>query len=227
MAPPNLLQTLGRSIAKVLGFASQSPSTTQRVVRSLEDAEAEIRAIQQDVDNGNLPISSLLPLTPQDCQIVGYILQTFSYADFNGRRALEVLDHLSGTARRSPNRALRDSEVLPTLRARLVELPLTPDAIQQAETALALFERLAVIRHTFAHWATRRHPSADVLIAMTFNEREAQRRVGHEPVPFTATFAVIPMPEVRANLPSLEANERHLAFMVSSWWEQFMPGTNA
>lgn len=191
-------------------------------VRSVDVATAEVEAIKADVDSGKLPISVLLPLTLQDCQIIGFILQTFSYADFNGRRALEMLDHLQGEDRRTPNRALRDSEILPSLRKRLSELPLDPQEKQQAETALEMFERFSVIRHTFAHWAMKRHPTADALIAMTFNEREAHRRVGHEPWAFTATFGVVPMHEVRANLESLETNDRFLASMVSNWWVRFM-----
>jgi hypothetical protein len=203
--------------------AAANRASAPRLPRSVDVAEAEIGSIKADIDSGRLPISVLLPLTLQDCQIIGFILQTFSYADFNGRRALEVLDHLRGADRRTPNRALRDSEILPSLRERLTELPLDPQEKQRAETVLDMFGRLSVIRHTFAHWALKRHPTVDALIAMTFNEREAHRRVGHEPTAFTATFGVVPMPEVRANLASLEANDRYLASMVSDWWVRFMP----
>ncbi len=201
--------------------ANRPPASS--AARSVDAAQAEIESVKADVDSGKLPISVLLPLTLQDCQIIGFILQTFAYADFNGRRALEMLDHLQGAERRTPNRALRDSGVLPSLRNRLIELPLEPQEIQRAETVLDMFERLSVIRHTFAHWAMKRHPTVDALIAMTFNEREAHRRVGHEPTSFTATFGVVPMPEVRANLASLETNDRYLASMVSDWWVRFMP----
>ncbi len=193
-------------------------------LRSLDEAEEEIASIQAELDEkGERALLDLQPLTVNDCSVIGLIIQSFAYADLNARRAIEMIDYLEGKPVAAVNKTLRDNEILPTLRCRSAALPVSD--IERAEllTAITMLEKFLQIRHLFAHWAARRHPTKDALVAMTLNAREASRRAGHEPERFRASSAIVPMPEVRANLSILQTNADYIATKVRDWWQRFMP----
>lgn len=210
-------------IRHALGGEIGTPLTPQPELRTVAEAEAEIAGIRAQMDAHELVLVELLPLTIHDCQVIGLIVQTFAYCDLNARRALEIIDHLEGSPPQAPNKALRDSEILPRLAERSTKLPISADEHRELLVAIEMLVRFVQVRHHLAHWAARRHPVHDALIAMTFNSREAKRRANHDPEPFRATYAVIPMPEVRGNLPVMQQNADYIASRVHDWWIRFMP----
>lgn len=194
------------------------------LLRDVEDAEREVRSIQAAIDADSQQfIAALIPLTKEDCALIGLVVQSFAYADLNGRRGLEIIDYVEGKPVPAAKQALRDNQVLPTLVERSEVLPLSEAERQNLRTGAEMFQRFADVRHLCAHWALRRHPTADALIAMTMNAKEGGRRHQSEPARFHATNAVIPMPEVRSNLPVLEKNADYFAATVMGWWKRFMP----
>jgi hypothetical protein len=195
-----------------------------RELRSPGEAQKEIESIQAELnEKGEKALLDLQPLTVNDCVVVGLVVQTFAYADLNARRAIEIIDFLEGKPIPAANKTLRDNEVLPVLRERSTALPISNDERVELLTAITMMEQFIRIRHLFAHWAARRHPTKDALIVMTTNAREASRRAGHGPERFKASNAIVPMPEVRANLPILEKNADYIAAKVRDWWLRFMP----
>lgn len=195
-----------------------------RELRSPGEAQKEIERIQAELnEKGEKALLDLQPLTVDDCAIIGLVVQTFAYADLNARRTIEIIDFLEEKPLPAANKTLRDNEVLPALRERSAALPIPNDERAELLTAITMIEQFIRIRHLFAHWAARRHPTKDALIVMTTNAREASRRAGHGPERFRASNAIIPMPEVRANLPILEQNADYIAAKVRDWWLRFMP----
>lgn len=195
-----------------------------RELRSPDEAQKEIESIQAELnEKGERALLDLQPLTGNDCGVVGLVVQTFAYADLNARRAIEIIDFLEGKPVPAANKTLRDNEVMPALRDRSAALPISDDERAELLTAITVMEQFIRIRHLFAHWAARRHPRKDALIVMTTNAREASRRAGHGPERFRASNAVVPMPEVRANIPILEKNADYIAAKVRDWWLRFMP----
>lgn len=195
-----------------------------RKLRSPAKAQKEVENIQAELDEkGETALLDLQPLTINDCGVIGLVVQTFAYADLNARRAIEIIDFLEGKPVLGASKALRDNEVLPALRDRSTALPISEEERAELLTAITMMEQFVRIRHLFAHWAGRRHPHRDALILMTKNAREASRRAGHGPERFKASNAVIPMPEVRANLPILQKNAEYIAAKVRDWWLRFMP----
>lgn len=195
-----------------------------RELRSPAKAQKEIESIQAELnEKGDKALLDLQPLTINDCAVVGLIIQTFAYADLNARRAIEIIDFLEGKPIPATNETLRDNRVLPALRERSATLPISHDERAELLTAITMIEQFIRIRHLLAHWAARRHPTKDALIVMTTNAREASRRAGHGPERFRASNAIVPMPEVRANLPILEKNADYIAAKVRDWWLRFMP----
>lgn len=194
-----------------------------RELRSPSEAQKEIESIQAELnEKGDKALLDLQPLTVNDCAVVGSVIQTFAYADLNARRAIEIIDFLEGKPIPAANKTLRDNEVLPALRERSATLPISHDERAELLIAITMIEQFSRIRHLLAHWAARRHPTKDALIVMTTNAREASRRAGHSPERFRASNAIVPMPEVRANLPILEKNADYIAAKVRDWWLRFM-----
>ena len=192
-------------------------------MRSVAEAEAEVARILDDLNSAGEGVFQYLQQpSSKDFEAVGAIVQGFAYADLNGRRALEIIAHINGQQPRAVNTAYRDGEVLPTLLARLDRIPLDSDEQKQCRTALSMLISFSSTRHLLAHWAVRRHRDHDALVALTMNEREAFRRAKHEPEPFKGSIAVIPMPEVRANVPVMAGNVDYLASRVSEWWVKFI-----
>ncbi len=193
------------------------------MVRSVAEAEAEVARILDELHAAGEDLFQYLQQPSSiDFEAVGAIVQGFAYADLNGRRALEIIAHVNGKQPRAVKTAYRDGKVLPTLLAQLDQLQLDSDEQEQCKTALSMLISFSSTRHLLAHWAVRRHRDHDALVALTMNEREAFRRAGHEPEPFKGSIAVIPMPEVRANVPVMAGNVDYIASRVSQWWVKFM-----
>ena len=189
--------------------------------RSEAEARREAESVNQWMrDSGEEVLDSLLPLTGRDLLTVGILIQLFCYADFNARRILEIIDKVEG---RSPTagQALRDGQVMSTLAERLPRLNLPEEEIEQARVVLRMIDDFMIHRHNLAHWAARRVPHADALLLMTKNTREARRRTGTGLSRYEMQYAVVPIPELRANIPILQNNADWLAVRASRWWHRF------
>lgn len=186
---------------------------------------AENQKIMEEMEAGSdAAIEQLQPLTINDCGVIGLIVQTFAYCDLNARRGLDIIDAYEGKPVPDVKHTPRENEVLSSLLERSKALPLSSDERRSLDTAITMLNGFVHIRHHFAHWAARRHPKHDTLVMMTFNRREASRKLDHSPESFKAAFVVVPMPEVRANLPAIEQNSDFIAARVADWYHRFIPG---
>lgn len=174
---------------------------------------------------GDGAIERLLPLTVNDCGVIGLVVQTFAYCDMNARRGLDIIDVFEGKSVPDVKHTPRENEILTRLAERSKVLPIADDERRSLMTAITMLNQFVHIRHHFAHWAARRHPKYDTLVMLTFNRREAARKLDHSPERFKASFAVVPMPEVRANLSAMQKNSDFIAARVSDWYQRFVPPT--
>ena len=181
--------------------------------------EAVIAEIEAMEEGG---IQSTLPLTDADAMLIGELIQHVTWADFNGRRLLQLLDEIEGLPPRSPNHCLRDNEIIPAIRDRLDAIPgLSADQSADLETALSQIDRMVDIRHAFAHLALRRHWTDDVVIGFSMNNREAQRKTGSDLSPQVAMTVAIPMEAVRSNMGPLSRNSEFFAIFVGESISRF------
>lgn len=196
-------------------------SVSHSAGRPVAEAEAEIRSVQAWMfQHGEQAVFQLPPINPADLQVIGALIQLFAFADLNGRRILGMMERLRGEPPTAVNRTPRDSDVLPDVISQIASLALSPAETAETITRLSRIQDLALHRHHLAHWAARRAPNADAIVAMTLNRREASRRTGVILGEFEAQFVVIPMPELRATLPLLQNDVDWLARMVGVWWER-------
>jgi hypothetical protein len=168
---------------------------------------------------GDQAVFQLAPLQPADLQVIGALIQLFAFADLNGRRVLGMMHRIKGEPP-AIERTVRDSDVLRQVISQIDCLGSSAEEAAEVERRLSRIAALAAHRHHLAHWAARRAPDADAIVAMTLNQREASRRTGVTLREFEAQYIVIPMPELRATLPLLQEDVDWFARMVVEWWRR-------
>lgn len=186
------------------------------VTAESENIRAEMAA------GGDAAIETLLSPTLDDCAVMGRVLQTFAFCDLSARRGLDIIDRFENKTVPHANQTPRDSEVFQLLAERSAALPISKEERSALKSAVEMLTNFVNLRHHFAHWAARRHPVHDSLVMMSFNRREASRKLNHDPEHFKASVVVIPMPEVRANLPVIENNANFISARVTDWYHRFV-----
>ena len=190
--------------------------------RTTLEAEAEGLRVKEAIEaGGDDYMSALPPLTLMDHCLIGQIIQIMNFVDFNARRALEIVDQVHPDGRKTPEP--RDNLLLKTLSDRLEGAGLPRDEIVEARRRLGDLIHFQRIRNHLAHWMARRALDADALVVWTKNGREGPRRSGageHEA--FQTTFGIIPLDEVRKNLPVMIRHHEWLAGHVSHWFARYI-----
>lgn len=185
-------------------------------MRPPADVEKEARAALKEIELGGADwFQKLPPLLEHDHILIARVIQGRAYADFSLRMLLDLIEYDAGETVRSPNKALRDSEIIPEVRKRIVDLRLNKAHQENLSRALDMIDRFTIARHQFAHYAVRRHYKNDALVGLSLNRRDAHRHAGQEPEHFKSLTAYIPLPEVRRNLKALEHNVDLIAIMVA------------
>lgn len=185
------------------------------------DAVAEITRIRDEIEaGGDAVFLALRRLSDSDHLMIGHVVQIMNFVDFNARRALEILDRCHPDGRITPEP--RDSGLLRALSRRLEGSPV-PDAERiECQQRLEVLRGFQPIRNHLAHWVARRAPTADALVLATKNAREGSRRAGFGPDQFGVIFAVMPVLELRLNLPIMIRHHEWLAAHVSFWFRRYV-----
>lgn len=194
-----------------------------RFLRPESETSREMQAIVAEMAvGGDAVIETLLTPTNSDCAVIGRVLQTFAFCDLSARRGLDIIDHVEGKSVPHANQTPRDNQVFQLLVERAAVLPISVQERSALKSAVGMLSQFVHIRHHFAHWAARRHPVYDALVMMSFNRRETSRKLDHNPERFKAAVAVVPMPEIRANLPLIENNANFVSARVTDWYHRFI-----
>lgn len=197
--------------------------TEVRFLRPQSETSKEMQAIVAEMAaGGDAAIETLLTPTNDDCAVIGRVLQTFAFCDLSARRGLDIIDQVEGKSVPQANQTPRDSQVFQLLAERSAALPISIQEQSALKSAVEMLSQFVNVRHHFAHWAARRHPVYDALVMMSFNRRETSRKLDHTPERFKAAVAVVPMPEVRANLPLIENNANFVSARVTDWYRRFI-----
>ena len=176
-------------------------------MRTLEEAKAEGRQIIAAIEaRGGDAAEFLLPLTPEDYQLVGIVIQWTAYALLAAQQLIDFVEEQKGCPIRLANASLRDNEVIPLLLDQVSELPISAEDGDSLVVALTMIQTMMDLRHHVAHMALRKHPDVDALIGLSLRRRENFRQAGLEPKYGEAMVAYIHLPELRSNLAPLEKN---------------------
>lgn len=112
---------------------------------------------------------------------------------------------------------MQDSQVLSHLRE-AIERAKIPEAERvAARNACNVAHEMANLRHHLAHWACYRFPQADALLMMTYNAKEGAKRSGRPQDEDELVYGVLPLPELRAKIPSLSLASDVLSELTGRW----------
>ena len=125
-------------------------------------------------------IRELPPLTRDDREMVGNLIQTYNFIDLNLRRALEIFN-IAGifpTSLKYDN--VRDSELSEIVSDIISKNDAGSEDIAASVENLKIISYCRTYRNLVAHFSAKRFPGEEVLIFATKNEHDAQRILGRK-----------------------------------------------
>ncbi len=147
------------------------------------------------------------------------MIQVYCYADFNGRRIVDVLRHAATGQPRNASR-LQDAQVFPML-DRLVQTNLGEGELKLGLLkASASVEMHRVHRHNFSHWVIRRVKGANAFAMFSMNSKEAERRDGVALDPEEAKFGVLALDGFDKEVEKLKEHTDYLATIAAQFERQ-------
>jgi len=149
-------------------------------------------------------------LNSDDVLMIGTVVQIYCYADFNGRRIVDVLRHAALGEPRSASR-LQDAQVFPALEKLVRDHLWDGDLKDGLLKAGVTIELHRVHRHNFAHWMARRVKGANAIVMFSMNSKEAERRDGSVLDPYEAKYGILPLEGFDAEVEKLKGHANYLA----------------
>jgi len=160
-------------------------------------------------------MAKTVPLSHDDYALVGRLLQAYCWADFNGRRVLDLLWAINETGTGEGASRLRDAQVIEHLGIEAKNLKVLPEV---SESLVRVFEMLDMHkdrRHEVAHWAARKLDRLNSLLVLLKNKRENSRRgIDLEGKDEFTGFGVMPIPELKVECEKLFAQTDYLSKAV-------------
>lgn len=145
-----------------------------------------------------------------DITMIGTVVQLYCYADFNGRRIVDVLRHAALGEPRSASR-LQDAQVFPMLTKLVINHLPESDLKSGLLNASETIEMHQIHRHNFAHWMVRRVKGENALVMFSTNSKEAERRDGAPLDPKEAKFGILALDGFDAEVEKLKEHTNYLA----------------
>lgn len=191
----------------------------RNVVPLTDEARRDLLvALKEAIDGDEKSfINQTSDLKTSDVLMIGTVIQLYCYADFSGRRIVDVLRHSALGEPRSASR-LQDAQVFPML------IGLVNSHVPEGNVKRGLLIAAEIVemhrshRHNFAHWIVRRIKGENALIMFTMNAKEAQRRDGVDLDPQTAKYGILHLDGFDAEVGKLKEHTNYLA-RTSAWLE--------
>lgn len=161
-----------------------------------------------------------VPLNHDDYALIGKLVQAYCWADFNGRRVLELLWSVNGTLFGRKAASLRDGDVIRELGVETEKLVGMPDLKLGLMRVFEILNMHKDRRHELAHWAARKIKDLDALLMLSKNNKESSRRgidisgeLGDDDG--LVGYAVMPIRELRDECEKLLHHNEYLAKSVT------------
>lgn len=143
-------------------------------------------------ENPELFIASTEDLTPQDFCDIGRLLQSYTFADYNARRILDLLRKVvNGDNWKSCSKS-KDAQILKMLSEELDSL-CDFDIKGDLSKAVRFFRENAEIRNNVAHKALQRIPNEGFFLMLSKNGLEAERNHQIEQQKDHLTYGFLPV----------------------------------
>lgn len=165
------------------------------------------------------PLSKLEPLTGADAALIGHLLQSFNFLEFNLRRSIEIFAHagLITPFKKNPH----SSELAPTVKAGVAAMELDVDTANVILQTLDDIELHRDIRNHLAHWAAKRIKGHDALYLMSFDQKDAIRRTGSKGDHETNTYCIMNLADLHGLMQHISKQDLWLAELTAQWFIKY------
>ena len=168
---------------------------------------------------GDDALSKLEPLTGADAALIGNLIQSFNFLEFNLRRSIEIFAHagLIPALKKNPH----TSELAQTVKAGVADMGLdaaTANVICQSIDDIELHRD---IRNHLAHWAAKRVKGHDALYLMSFDQKDAIRRTGSKGDHQTIIYCIMNLADLRGLLLRISKQDAWLAELTAQWFIKY------
>lgn len=172
-----------------------------------------------DAHLGRDPLSKLEPLTGADAELIGYLLQSFNFLEFNLRRSIEIFVHarLIEASKKNPH----SSELALTVKTGVAAMGLDADKASVICQKLDDIELHRDIRNHLAHWAAKRIKGHDALYLMSFDQKDAIRKTGSKGDHKTNTYCIMNLADLRGLLLHISKQDAWLAKLTAQWFIEY------
>ncbi|WP_223434843.1 MULTISPECIES: hypothetical protein [unclassified Pseudomonas] len=164
-------------------------------------------------------LSKLEPLTEADAALIGHLLQSFNFLEFNLRRSIEIFVHagLITASKKNPH----SSELAQTVKTGVAAMGL------DVATASVIYQKLddielhRDIRNHLAHWAAKRIKGHDALYLMSFDQKDAIRRTGSKGDHKTNIYCILNLADLRGLMLHISKQDVWLADLAAQWFIKY------
>ena len=156
------------------------------------------------------------PPTHDEYALLGKFIQIYCIAEFNARRLLDALKSRLPDSSDVNSYRLNDTDLLMHLRKAADRNVWKPSVVEGLTKALDILEMHRIHRHSFAHWVVRKHIQLDVLVILTMNAREAERRDQKQHSDGKVKFGLMPTATLEEEFRKLQGHCDYMAKLVAS-----------
>lgn len=172
-----------------------------------------------DADLGGDALSKLEPLTGADAALIGQLIQSFNFLEFNLRRSIEIFSHAGLITASKKNR--HSSELAQTVKTGVMAMGLDVATANVICQTLDDIELHRDIRNHLAHWAAKRIKGHDALYLMSLDQKDAIRRTGSKGDHKTSVYCIMYLADLRGLLQHISKQDIWLAELTAQWFIRY------
>lgn len=171
-----------------------------------------------DAELGDDALSKLEPLTYGDAALIGHLIQSFNFLEYNLRRSIEIFAHAGLIAAvKNPH----SSKLAEIVKAGVAAMDLDVETAGVICQTLDDIELHRDIRNHLAHWAAKRIKGHDALYLMSLDHKDAIRRTGSKGDHETSIYCIMNLADLRGLLQHISKQDVWLAEFTAQWFIKY------
>jgi hypothetical protein len=174
---------------------------------------------------GSKELAALPDLDSTDLQLIGTLIQYFSFMDLNLRRALETF-HAKNMLPKEYTKlwpdSLADSKLTEALGVIIKSMDPTKETIEESLIWIQVIDSTRLKRNLVGHFAGKRYNGHDVYVFASKSSRDAKKVLGAELGQDQVHLVVTPRPEFAEMVQSAKSAHEWLAKKVPEWNERYL-----
>jgi hypothetical protein len=174
---------------------------------------------------GPKDLAALPDLDGADLQLIGTLIQYFSFMDLNLRRALETFHAEKMLPREYAKRwpdSLSDSKLTEALGVIVKSMDPAKEKVEESLIWIQVIDSTRLKRNLVGHFAGKRYNGHDVYVFASKSNRDAKKVLGAELGQDQVHLVVTPRPEFAEMVRSAKNAHEWLAKKVPEWNERYL-----